>query len=409
MSKYLPKEIIIEILLKLPVKSLIRFTTVCKSWHTIISNSKFIFSHISNGESKEDNTLILRRYMEDKAEHYTLLKDVEDQTLGLQSFLALDFPFKSPIGHFRIVGTAKGLVCLYQEFFADPPHSIILWNPCVRKHIVLTPTINSGTFDSVVLGFGATSCDIKIVRLVYHKTNDFACKVPAEVEIYSLNSGTWRRVHFNDSYIIKEFMWSQAFIEGSVHWIAFNSLKDSHRSNSFFSFIASLHMDDEISGKILLPDDLALVCARYLSITVVGGSLGVIKNDDSGSWCVWMMKEYGVMKSWTKLYNIDSVGGIEFVIGFRKNGEVLLASQRNELVTYNPETMLSKGMGISGEASSFYINKYTESLVLLTGQNVVADKLLLPPGKSSHTSRRQKHGRSNDVLESKATKGKRKM
>ncbi|KAL2496886.1 F-box protein [Forsythia ovata] len=391
MSDYLPKEIIIEILLKLPVKSLIRFTVVCKSWRSIITNSEFIFSHLSNGASKEDNTLFLRRYMKDRAEHYTLLKDVENQTLGLQSSLELEFPFKSLIGYFRIVATAKGLVCLYDEFFASPTQSIILWNPCIRKHIVLpTPTIKSGTSDCVVLGFGATSCNIKVVRFVYSKTKDFTCKVPAEVEIYSLSSGTWQRVHFDDSYIIKEFMWSQAFIKDTVHWLAYDSVEDSRQSNGFYSFIASLHVDDEVFGKILLPDNLSRVCERYLSITVVGESLGVIKYDDSGS-CVWVMKQYGVMKSWTKLYNIDFVGGIDNVVGFRKNGEVLLASPGDELVTYNPETALSKDIGIYGNARSFYIDKFMESLVLLTGQDVVADKQLLPAG--SHTSRRQKHQR----------------
>src|SRR3954466_4024546 len=42
---FLPLELIIEILLKLPVKTLLRFRCVCKSWLSLISNNSFATSH----------------------------------------------------------------------------------------------------------------------------------------------------------------------------------------------------------------------------------------------------------------------------------------------------------------------------------------------------------------------------
>ncbi|KAK2368818.1 F-box/kelch-repeat protein [Trifolium repens] len=42
---HLPYELIIEILLRLPVKSLISFKCVCKSWFSIISDSYFANLH----------------------------------------------------------------------------------------------------------------------------------------------------------------------------------------------------------------------------------------------------------------------------------------------------------------------------------------------------------------------------
>ncbi|KAG4970224.1 hypothetical protein AAZX31_13G091900 [Glycine max] len=36
---YLPEELIIEILLRLPVKSLLRFKRVCNSWLSLISDA----------------------------------------------------------------------------------------------------------------------------------------------------------------------------------------------------------------------------------------------------------------------------------------------------------------------------------------------------------------------------------
>jgi hypothetical protein len=43
--QYLPHELIIQILLRLPVKSLLRFKCVCKLWLTLISDAHFANSH----------------------------------------------------------------------------------------------------------------------------------------------------------------------------------------------------------------------------------------------------------------------------------------------------------------------------------------------------------------------------
>ncbi|RHN59202.1 putative F-box domain-containing protein [Medicago truncatula] len=42
---YLPRELIIQILMWLPVKSLIRFKCVCKLWFSLISDPHFANSH----------------------------------------------------------------------------------------------------------------------------------------------------------------------------------------------------------------------------------------------------------------------------------------------------------------------------------------------------------------------------
>ncbi|CAL5336658.1 unnamed protein product [Camellia sinensis] len=47
MSDYIPNELIIEILVRLPVQSLLRFTSVCKSWHSLITNPSFITKHLN--------------------------------------------------------------------------------------------------------------------------------------------------------------------------------------------------------------------------------------------------------------------------------------------------------------------------------------------------------------------------
>ncbi|KAK4727087.1 hypothetical protein R3W88_032004 [Solanum pinnatisectum] len=42
-----PEDLIREILLKLPVKALLRFKCVCKNWYTLIKNPCFIREHLN--------------------------------------------------------------------------------------------------------------------------------------------------------------------------------------------------------------------------------------------------------------------------------------------------------------------------------------------------------------------------
>ena len=54
MLDYLPKEVVVEILIRLPVKSLVMFRCVCKDWFFLISGNAFIVAHTSRTLSLSD-------------------------------------------------------------------------------------------------------------------------------------------------------------------------------------------------------------------------------------------------------------------------------------------------------------------------------------------------------------------
>ncbi|XP_073125525.1 F-box protein CPR1-like [Henckelia pumila] len=374
MSDYFPAELLVEILSRLPVKSVIRFATVCKSWQSLISNPKFISSHLSNRKNQK-TTLLLRRYdARDNAEHYSLLERAGGVPFSVDSAAELEFPFKSQIGYFRIVGSCDGLICLCDDYFANRSRPIFLWNPSVKNHLDLPkPTINPNGAHVFVLGFGADGHDYKVVRVVYcKKDDDFCYSVPPEVEIFSLKTGRWRKMMGVDVRVqIVELMWYQVFLNGVVHWIAYRFLPDNSSRNSILTF----DFGQETFGEIMLPDELSRVPTMSMFITKIMESVGVIRYERAvgSEYCdVWVMKECGVQESWTKLYRLDMVERLEKVVSFFENGEALVASQGHGLVTYNPQTRHIKGLGISGTAHSFYISNYVESLLLLRGQSGVA-------------------------------------
>ncbi|KAL7128921.1 hypothetical protein ABFS83_13G027200 [Erythranthe nasuta] len=370
MSNYLPTDLVLEILGQLPVKSLVRFLTVSKSWRSIITTPTFISSHLSNAKNR---TLVHEKELHS---FLTIAENGPFETFNSSS--KLEFPFKSD-RTFRIVGSCDGFICLSDDEFRDSSQcSIIIWNPSVRNHRVLpNPTINPETPHFVVLGFGVASHAYKVVRLVYcMKPNDINFSFMQLVEIFSLETWSWRKwgeVDLTPPHVFPSTTCPSVFSNGVVHWL---SEDDSFRRSSILAF----DVGDEVLGDVMLPDELAACVYEsvvMLRIFVIGESLGAVKYDRDNTSCdVWVMKEYCVRESWTKLYTIRLLNVVSRVIGFWKSGEALLfldrqgiapytdCSVRFCLVVYNPDSRQTKDLGIYG-SGCFYVNSYVESLLLL--------------------------------------------
>ncbi|KAK9007025.1 hypothetical protein V6N11_019353 [Hibiscus sabdariffa] len=60
MCDYIPKDVVIGILKRLPVKSLVRFRAICKSWNSVICDPCFISTHLQASLSNNTPFLLLR-------------------------------------------------------------------------------------------------------------------------------------------------------------------------------------------------------------------------------------------------------------------------------------------------------------------------------------------------------------
>ena len=91
MSDYIPPDVVTEILLRLPSKSLIRFRCVCKSWDTLIFSSEFISKHLNFTTNNNNFCLLLGRISEHPGtQSFSVLCD---QTLSHNQ--GFEFPFKT--------------------------------------------------------------------------------------------------------------------------------------------------------------------------------------------------------------------------------------------------------------------------------------------------------------------------
>jgi len=147
------------------------------------------------------------------------------------------------------------------------------------------------------------------------------------------------------------------------------------------------HMSEEEFRVMKVPDVLTRTDFSSISLVVSGGLLSVMQNYDSRdhddlsgpgySCCIWLMKEYGVIESWSKQCTIDlrDRGGLWETISFRNKRVLLLIESRSKkLVLYDPKTNRFLNLGIRNMGTSLRImNTYVQSLVLLNQVNVVRE------------------------------------
>jgi hypothetical protein len=91
-------------------------------------------------------------------------------------------------------------------------------------------------------------------------------------------------------------------VNGASHWVG-NHKRDM-ASDSPKVVIVLFHMCDEEFRVMKLPDHLISLYVNYVFLKVSGGLLSLMEYNNL-SCNIWLMKEYGVIESWTKQFTID--------------------------------------------------------------------------------------------------------
>jgi hypothetical protein len=204
MSNRLPCDLQNEILVRLPVKSLLRFQCVCKSWKSFFSSPRFIFTHTQYSESTDNYAHLL---------HWQIVRDGVRQYQvhridgSFNEFQNLEYPYKIRGREYSSVLECKGLILftttMIKDEIDDHAHGfepLILWNPAIRMSITLPrPCIDvpAGSLRVHGFGFDHKSNDYKVVRIVYERYSDCSPKV----EQYKLRSGVWETVRVADCWV----------------------------------------------------------------------------------------------------------------------------------------------------------------------------------------------------------------
>ncbi|XP_030924560.1 F-box/kelch-repeat protein At3g23880-like [Quercus lobata] len=375
LSHRLPDDLVYDILTRLPVKSLIRFRCVSRSWYCTITDSDFITKHLERANLLSNGCLLCNPHRIGQYSSCDYLCTFVCNTDRTSTEISR---FEFPSYDEYLVGFSNGIICL-ANYAVEFSHVLYLWNPSIRKFKRLLATPLIGPCDNAAFGFGyhLQNNDYKILRFVFFRTYRRVKVPPAEAEIYTLSTDSWRRVVISvESFCGTGSNESVDFIESSI-CLFFNGALHSIAYSRDHNFILSFDLNDERFRKILLPPNYlngVSVSAEYLA--VFKGSLALIVfgegvAENSNICHIWVMKEYGVVESWTKRSVPMAMGNVQRLFGCTINGELLIKKfGHTQSLAFDPESLNEEILRIPEPACMIYTANFVESLVLLDGLNI---------------------------------------
>ncbi|KAJ9551936.1 hypothetical protein OSB04_015981 [Centaurea solstitialis] len=160
----LPEQVMVDILSRLPVKTIIHCKCVCKKWHNLVNDSYFINLHLSRSPAgfmaphdphiSGGATLKMGRIMkwveiEDELDHHSLQPALNFDVNG---FLGAPFPPTVLIP----LGSVNGLICILHRGVNVNVDHIYICNPITREFLALPRQQNYKDAD-LIYKFGVNS------------------------------------------------------------------------------------------------------------------------------------------------------------------------------------------------------------------------------------------------------------
>ncbi|XP_004304894.1 PREDICTED: F-box/kelch-repeat protein At3g23880-like [Fragaria vesca subsp. vesca] len=364
----LPQEMKVQILSRLPPKSLMRFKCIHRSWHALIRSPSFAAKHVfvsKHNKVSSTATILFKRsvldlntdkkeillswfdlcddnnYCVDHDDH--LIPAMEDlhvpQSMGLKRR-----DIWSGIEYIDMACHCNGIICL-----TDYRKRVVLCNPAIKEFNLLpvsslalssadiTPT---GYFTAAV-GFG---CDLeseiyKVVRIFYsakeHNDNEVIIH-PPKAEVFSLVTGSWKEIKTDNLDKQSTNVWPVStvciYCKGILYW-------RGHEQQKVYLDVSYSYTDeDDTSGdEIDIYEDIE----RIISFDIGSETFHVINfpngyyfrqkvlglwNDSiavSTCWCednpyidIWVLDNICVEGSWINCLTVEPVVNFRSPLAF---------------------------------------------------------------------------------------------
>ncbi|XP_071724019.1 F-box/kelch-repeat protein At3g23880-like [Rutidosis leptorrhynchoides] len=337
----LPVELRNNIFFRLPIKEIGRCMCVSKKWLSYIEEPKFISSHATENFSSSSWMFWVVHQRVD-------LRNDNDDNLDVYKY------FEIPPDVSRSLAICNGVICLLRR----DTGGIELWNPTIKRKLSLpSPKVIDLTY-FLAFGFDSSNDDYKVVKF----------SPSGNCEIFSLKRGSWESPEIDGRY--KFGGWGRSVqlgINGPLCWLA---------SNSVNPVMLAFDLTEETFQEIHLPEclwganelDMNLQAYKEHSIAICYSTSSISQ--------VWVMKEFGRVETWDKIWELDLAERPdikEFVLmGIRNNGQVLWRAD-----IYNKRTVMSsdaelgadKVLGVRAMMWDGVVRYFKESLVLARNEN----------------------------------------
>ncbi|XP_058185594.1 F-box protein At3g20690-like [Rhododendron vialii] len=346
----LSEDLLMEILWRLPVKTLLQLKSVCKNWYAFIQNPNFIYLHhcriASIAAAENTDCLLVKRFLNDGSggvvlsfvTNETPVEDIDISSTGLD------------IKHLQILGPCYGVVCL-SRFGLNSP--LVLCNPSMKEFRVLPPpAYKNDHITNLGFGYDHFTGGYKVVRFAMMSTDIPTRGIDEMIEIYDSSTDSWREVH-TQSPIQSGFHCchdSYASWNGDCFWYAY-------RHHNGGAVIMAFSMTYEVFEQMPVPEVCLSDQYSEMKLFVLNDSLAMVIYPNwwsnpfffepgeflmEKSFDIWVMNEEDVEVLWTKKFTIGPFQGVDWALGFRQNGEFLVESGYGQMMSYNLNTQERK-------------------------------------------------------------------
>ncbi|KAL2921062.1 hypothetical protein RDABS01_012553 [Bienertia sinuspersici] len=326
-----PDEIILQILARLPIKSLFRFRTVCKYWHQLLSDKYFV--HLYNEMSVKSSMILVE--ITEVSESKSRLICV-DYLRGVSEF-PLDF-LKDRV---RVRASCNGLLCC-----SSIPDKGVFYvcNPMTRELKMLPKSRERPVTrfypdgEATLVGIACDLSDntkFNVVLAGYHRpfgyspTKTFICMV------YNSEINKWRKfVTLQEEHFTQMNRNQVVFVNGMLHWLTVS-----------YSCILVLDLEIDVWRKIYLPDEMSYGSGNRMYLLESDGCLSVVQISEA--WMdIWVMENYE-KQEWRMVDRVSlrCIRGLApGIFPISQTGECVFLATLKQVLVYNRSTSVWKEM-----------------------------------------------------------------
>lgn len=290
MSKNIPLDVTENIFSRLPVKSLLRFRSVCNAWCTLIDRPCFADLHFKQQEGNNTAKLALWPSRLDISLLH-LRNGKRKVHVKLTPLLDNDTKLKVH----QVIGSYNGLLCMSHR---KGNNSMTVIDPSTRKYKDIRFELaeyqrcthfgnkeNWWPFQDNIYGlwYDKEEKDYSVIVI------EFPFAEVVNVIGYSIGTKSWRRITENIPYRFFDHTSSGVFLNGTLRGIACSK-------TLYKSLMLAFNCTTNCFYELPLPANIFF----GLSLTVIRGQLCVIRNNHQFIQ-PWVMEDYGMSDSWVKL------------------------------------------------------------------------------------------------------------
>ncbi|TMW86035.1 hypothetical protein EJD97_022039 [Solanum chilense] len=370
--KKLPQDVVICVLLRLPVKSLLRFKCISKILYDLILSNTFCKLHLKHTTTTKDEfILFIRTFIEEPEQFRSIVSffsgDDNDNLITLFPDLDMSYLTSTSDTIFNVlIGPCNGLIVLTDSFI------IVLLNPTTRKYFVVPPSPFGypigyyRNIEGIGFGFDSIANDYKISRLsdyYWDPPTDNRGPRDSKCEIYDLSIDSWRELDVVFP-VIYYSPFSELFYKEAIHWFTIK--------NDFV--ILCFDISTEIFRTMEMPDACTTQAAPCYALSFLDEFLMLIcypyslRSSDytEDPLDIWLLKEYGESDSWIKKYTIRLLlVPIESPLTLWKNHLLLIQTRSGFLISYDLNFHEVKEFNLNGHPETLRVLRYRESLTKL--------------------------------------------